>query len=396
MRRRRHRLLVALAALALWTSVARTSFSAPSKLSTTFDELWTLLATRQEAVVDGVDASLHQLSAPSSRRAWQQLAELVTAQETPEALDGSKYVSLRLDGCMFGRLTRDLRDIGLIGPGYSEEIGEIMRLCCRAMMDEFKGSVAYTHSDEMTILMFPRTIGRGGQPFEWPHKGRIQKWVSIGASLVTALFNRRLERLAQQRGVALPEDVVAHFDCRAGLFDTEKEALSLILWRAYDCSVNCVQDACHLQGAPVEVVRSDFGEKLRWLKDADLLPLKPHQAYGSMFVKGVGQFKANVSGTNQTVLVTRKVNIQVNDGATGPCNLLLLPRRGDTLVPQEGDRRLELREGSYWRYVGPSGTSEESNRESDRRDCRDLPFSKQKRTSPASLDKFHNLIIVMA
>jgi hypothetical protein len=25
-----------------------------------------------------------------------------------------------------------------------------------------------------------------------------------------------------------------------------------------------------------------------------------------MFVKGVGQFKANVSGTNQTVLVTRK------------------------------------------------------------------------------------------
>ena len=28
--------------------------------------------------------------------------------------------------------------------------------------------------------------------------------------------------------------------------------------------------------------------------------------YGSMFVKGAGQFKANVSGTNQTVLVTRK------------------------------------------------------------------------------------------
>ena len=42
----------------------------------------------------------------------------------------------------------------------------------------------------------------------------------VTASLVTALFNRRLERLAQQRGVALPEDVVAHFDCRAGLFDT--------------------------------------------------------------------------------------------------------------------------------------------------------------------------------
>ena len=26
----------------------------------------------------------------------------------------------RLDGCMFGRLTRELRAIGLLGPGYSE------------------------------------------------------------------------------------------------------------------------------------------------------------------------------------------------------------------------------------------------------------------------------------
>jgi hypothetical protein len=41
----------------------------------------------------------------------------------------------------------------------------------------------------------------------------------------------------------------------------------------------------------------------------------------------------------------------------------------------------------------PAGTRQESNRESDRRDCRDLPFSKQKRTSPASLDKFHNLTL---
>jgi len=287
---------------------------------------------------------------------------------------------------MFGRLTRELRAIGLLGPGYSEEIGEIMRLCCRAMMDEFKGNVAFTHSDEMTILMFPRDFGRGGQPFEWPHKGRIQKWVSIGASMVTALFNRRLAKLADEKGIELPEDVVAHFDCRAGLFDTEKEALALLLWRAYDCSVNCVQDACHHLGAPLEVVRSDFAQKLRWLNDADLLPLHPHQAYGSMFVKGLGQFEATVSNTNETVMVTRKVNIHVNDGAYGkPRNLLLLGRRKETLIPQEGDPRLALREGSYWRYVGPSGTSEETNRESDRQDSRDQGWShKRKRKNRQS------------
>eukprot|EP00434_Breviolum_minutum_P019987 symbB.v1.2.017631.t1/scaffold1340.1/size241236/16 len=297
---------VLLATVAVFGPTFAVPPAATSKLSTTFDELWALLCSREEAVVEGVDPSLHELSAPSSRKAWQELAELVTQQESPLALDGSKYVSLRLDGCMFGRLTRELRAIGLLGPGYSEEIGEIMRLCCRAMMDEFKGNVAFTHSDEMTILMFPRDFGRGGQPFEWPHKGRIQKWVSIGASMVTALFNRRLAKLADEKGIELPEDVVAHFDCRAGLFDTEKEALALLLWRAYDCSVNCVQDACHHLGAPLEVVRSDFAQKLRWLNDADLLPLHPHQAYGSMFVKGLGQFEATVSNTNETVMVTRK------------------------------------------------------------------------------------------
>ena len=57
----------------------------------------------------------------------------------------------------------------------------------------------------------------------------------IGASLVTALFNRRLERLAQQRGVALPEDVVAHFDCRAGLFDTVPTSL----WAAFVGALFC-------------------------------------------------------------------------------------------------------------------------------------------------------------
>ncbi|CAK9107893.1 unnamed protein product, partial [Durusdinium trenchii] len=329
-----------------------------SQLEATFDDLWTLLAEREEARVDGVDTSLHELFAPSPRSAWQELQALVTGKEEPVGLNDMKCVSLRLDGCMFGRLTRHLRQIGLIGPGYSKDIGEIMRLCCRMMMDEFKGNVAYTHSDEMTILMFPHKMGRPGNSFQWPHNGRIQKWVSIGSSMVTALFNRQLSQLAEARGITLPTDIVAHFDCRVGLFDSEKEALSLLLWRAYDCSVNCVQDACHHQGAPLEVVRSDFAKKLLWLKEAKLLPLDPHQAYGSMFVKGEGTFKVNVSDTNQTVIVKRKVNIHVNDGAEGPRNLLLLPRRRQALVPEEGDRRLQLRAGSYWRYVGPSGTVE--------------------------------------
>ncbi|CAE7462512.1 unnamed protein product [Symbiodinium pilosum] len=341
-----------------------------SELAQTYRDIWSLLEERAPATVEEVPSTLHELSPPTPRAAWQELGRLATACETPSSLHGEKWVTIRLDGCMFGTLTKRMREAGLIGPGYSDEVGEIMQLCCRAMMDEFKGNIAYTHSDEMTILLTPRLTTTTGAAQDWVHGGRVQKWLSIGASVVTALFNRRLAQMAEERGIELPDNVIAHFDCRVGEFDSLDEALALILWRAFDCSVNCVQDGCHHGGAPIEIVQSDFSEKLKWLHKAGRLPLKPHQAYGSLFIRTMGEFDAVVPATNETVRVTRRVNVKVNDGAHGPQNLLLLPRNGMPLLPSEGDKRLELRNGSFWRYAGPSGTGQESNRASDAREDR--------------------------
>ena len=340
-----------------------------SELAQKYEQLWNLLADREPASVE-IPSELHEVGPPTPRPAWQELGGLVTAFETPRSLHGDKWVTIRLDGCMFGTLTKRMREAGLIGPGYSDELGEIMQLCCRAMLDEFKGNLAYTHSDEMTILLTPRLTTAAGAARDWPHGGRVQKWLSIGASVVTALFNRKLAQMAEERGMQLPGDIIAHFDCRVGEFDSLQDALALMLWRAFDCSVNCVQDGAHHAGAPIEVVRSDFSEKLKWLHKAGQLPLKPHQAYGSLFVRTMGEFDAVVPGTNETVRVTRRVNVKVNDGAHGPRNLLLLPRYGMSFLPSSGDPRLELRNGSFWRYAGPSGTGQESNREDDSRDSR--------------------------
>ncbi|CAJ1397615.1 unnamed protein product [Effrenium voratum] len=359
--------------LALAALVAAPAFAPPRSLGPAFEELWALLASRPfaEEGLAGIE-ELHELAPPTPRAAWDELGALVAAREGPEKLEGSKWVSLRLDGCMFGKLTQKLRAAGLIGPGYSEELGEMMRLCCRVMMDEFKASVGYTHSDEMTVILSPRNISRNGEVMGWPHNGRIQKWVSIAASIATALVNRRLLSLAQERGMVLPADALAHFDCRAGLFDTEAEASALLLWRAFDCSVNCVQDCCHHAQAPLEVVRSGFAEKLRWLKARELLPLSPHQAYGSFFVKSSGEFEVTNPELKETVRVNRKVNIQVNDGSSGR-NLLRLPRQLLPLLPKKGDPRLELREGSYWRHVGTSGFPEAQQ------DRRNQPRRRKKR-----------------
>jgi len=321
-----------------------------------------MLRTSEPAHVEGVAEGLHELPAMVPRSTMKALGRLVTEREQPLVLHGSKWASLRLDGCRWGALMERLRVAGVIGPGYSEEISEIMRACCRAVMDVFKANFAYTHSDEMTVILAPRRELPDGEHIDFPYKGRVQKWVSIAASVATALFNRRLMRLAAERGVQLDEDLIAHFDCHVGSFDTEEEATALLVWRAYDCSVNCAHDACCHTGAPPAVLGDHFAVKLRWLQEAGRLPMEAHQAYGAFFVQTMGEFDCLNPRTDETITVMRRVNVHANDGAGGtPRNLLNCARQGLRIVPADGEPRLALRPGSFWRYGGPSGSGEDAN-----------------------------------
>ena len=99
-----------------------------SELAQTYRDIWSLLEERAPATVEEVPSTLHELSPPTPRAAWQELGRLATACETPSSLHGEKWVTIRLDGCMFGTLTKRMREAGLIGPGYSDEVGEIMQL----------------------------------------------------------------------------------------------------------------------------------------------------------------------------------------------------------------------------------------------------------------------------
>ena len=50
----------------------------------------------------------------------------------------------------------------------------------------------------------------------------------------------RLSQLYEEVG-----DISPHFDCRIAAWDSWEEAKALLLWRAYDCTVNGVSDAVH-------------------------------------------------------------------------------------------------------------------------------------------------------
>eukprot|EP00971_Amphidinium_carterae_P062658 1240264-Amphidinium_carterae.1 len=46
-------------------------------------------------------------------------------------------------------------------------------------------------------------------------------------------------------GFLMPLACLATFDCRIASYESFEQAVSLLLWRAYDCGVNGVSDKVH-------------------------------------------------------------------------------------------------------------------------------------------------------
>merc|ERR1712232_1477430 len=103
-----------------------------------------------------------------------------------------------------------------------------------------------TQSDEMIIFIPPTNIVRGERQVHF-RNGRVVKLCTLAASTATAHFIMYLTADCIKRGVSLEhlETSLPHFDCRLGSYSSWEEARSLLIWRAYDCSVNGVSDAVH-------------------------------------------------------------------------------------------------------------------------------------------------------
>lgn len=232
------------------------------------------------------DASLeglHKLPPFVDKSKLTLLGDLLKVAETPTVtcIPGHLWISLRLDGCSFSKVLPSLKRIGLLEEGFSPSFARIMRACAVELMEEFHACCGFTQSDELTILIPPASVIRGEQQ---PHNynGRVLKLCSMASSIVTARFLHELHVHSIEKNVPLPR--LPHFDCRLGSYATEAEAFSLIIWRAYDCSINGVSDAVHRAHGGKIKLESTI-PKLHWLRANGFLPLHPHQAYGSFFLK---------------------------------------------------------------------------------------------------------------
>lgn len=297
------------------------------------DHVLSLLKEHKPVVLDGMDISLHYL-APHVRKAlWTSLGDLVIEREKNSSgkIDGSRWISLRLDGSGFSSTVRLLRRKGVLEPeGFSDTFASCMQSSLRTLMEHFNGKLGYTQSDEMIVFLSPANIVRGVQQVHL-RSGRVTKLSTLASSFVTAHFIMQLGLHCQSKGVGLEHlaQILPHFDCRVGDYASWEEAQALLLWRAYDCSVNGVSDAVyHSKGSGKQLQTKGTHEKLKWLFEQGKLPLPKHQAYGTVLVRTKRTIEGHNPIQDKMVKTLRSVIEQVH----GP---VLELARTDCLFPKD-------------------------------------------------------------
>jgi tRNA(His) 5'-end guanylyltransferase len=250
----------------------------------TLDSLVRGVYSRLTSSTQSEQTGSHRLPPFVPKPVWTQLGDRLRAKESPEKnVTGDKYITLRLDGGGFSKYLKVLKRHGILEEGFSSTLAMVMQRCLVLLMDRFNAFCGFTQSDEMTVVIAPmREINGVRQPHRY--NGRVTKITTTVASLVSTKFLCELFQVCEAKGAKYPEEHLPFFDCRMGVFDTQQEAMSLIWWRAYDCSINGISDAVHQnKGGPVK--RENTLKKLAWLMEQGLLPLPEHQAHGSFFVK---------------------------------------------------------------------------------------------------------------
>jgi tRNA(His) 5'-end guanylyltransferase len=209
------------------------------------------------------------------------------------------YTIIRLDGKAFHTYTRGLKK------PFDRDLYEDMDNAIIAMLPEIQGAVfAYTQSDEISILLTDFALPTTSAWFD----ANLQKMCSVGASIITAEFNRvRMLRhrplkcppLDGSERLCLSEVPMAYFDARVFTIPDRTEVMNYFIWRNQDCSRNSVsmvaqQNFSHteLQGVSTTGIHdmlhakginwaTDFsdGEKNGRLivKESYLAPLTPPQ-----------------------------------------------------------------------------------------------------------------------
>lgn len=141
---------------------------------------------------------------------------------------------IRVDGRAFHTFTR-----GMERP-YSSQLDAMRKAAATAVLKSLKPNFAYYQSDEISFVWMPNDRPEQIHPFN----GRVDKLVSICASLTSVAFYREYVRQCGDDS-AIEGGALPHFDGRLAYIGFEDDdplcALECVAWRENDAMRNSVQ-----------------------------------------------------------------------------------------------------------------------------------------------------------
>lgn len=142
-------------------------------------------------------------------------------------------IIVRLDGKSFHSWTK-----GMKRP-YDERMSNLMMDVTRKLVDKTDAKIGYTQSDEISLVLYSDDYK--SQVF---FDGKIQKLVSVIASMTTAIFNDSVHfHFPNPPCFNSGKMPLAFFDCRVWAVPNKWEASNSILWREQDASKNSISMA---------------------------------------------------------------------------------------------------------------------------------------------------------
>ena len=235
---------------------------------------------------------------------WDPLGTKVSRGEklSPSNIPYDKFISIRLDGKNFSSVVPKLRSLCIFSSGYSLEFENIMKYLANFATKMFPDVLyVFTQSDEITIIIDTAPKNKDGEYMPnaaHEFSGRKDKLLSLASGIISTKFYEQIVLLIIKNNIGEPyQDIiniieslpVITFDARIGMYSTLNDAFELVLWRAYDCSVNGLSQAIYNCTLPdsKQYTSRHRSDKINFLLENNLLPLTDHQAYGTLLQKQI-------------------------------------------------------------------------------------------------------------
>jgi tRNA(His) 5'-end guanylyltransferase len=155
--------------------------------------------------------------------------------ETQRRLDVMLPIYARIDGRSFSSFTRQM------DRPFDATMSATMVAVTEYLIEETHARIGYTQSDEISLCWM---VDNPESSIFFD--GKIQKMVSVLASLATARFLQ----LALQQWPEKCEKALPTFDCRVFQLPSREEGANVFLWRAQDATKNAISMACRCQFSP--------------------------------------------------------------------------------------------------------------------------------------------------